>query len=132
MSKNKDGDKMKKINKKAIIGIIIIISIFFAIILLENQVQAFNPDQWRPDSMTNVTGGTRFLGVANKIIGMVQVIGSVTSVVTLVVIGIKYIMGSVEEKAEYKKTMKPYIIGAVMVFGITNILAIIQNIVSAF
>ena len=38
-------------------------------------------------------------------------------------------MGSVEEKAEYKKTMTPYVIGAFMVFGITNIIAIIIDIV---
>ena len=48
------------------------------------------------------------------------------------VIGIKYIMGSVEDKAEYKKTLKPYVIGAVLVFGITNILGIIQNMVGDF
>ena len=34
-------------------------------------------------------------------------------------------IGSVEEKAEYKKTMGPYALGAVMVFAITNILSII-------
>ena len=37
-------------------------------------------------------------------------------------------MGSVEEKAEYKKTMMPYIIGAFMLFGITNLLGILNSI----
>ena len=59
-------------------------------------------------------------------------IGSIVSVAALILIGIKYILGSVEEKAEYKKTLKPYLIGAVMVFAITNLLGIIQGIVTSF
>ncbi|MCI9110720.1 MAG: hypothetical protein HFH47_02775, partial [Bacilli bacterium] len=41
---------------------------------------------------------------------------------------IKYMVGSVEEKASYKKSMMPYVLGAVMVFAITNLLGIIVNI----
>ena len=37
----------------------------------------------------------------------------------------KYMAGGVEERAEYKKTMLPYVIGAILLFGITNILGII-------
>ena len=64
---------------------------------------------------------------ANEIIGLVQMIGTITSVLALIIIGIKYMVGSVEEKAEYKKTMQPYLIGTVMVFSITNIIFIIEN-----
>lgn len=67
---------------------------------------------------------------ANAVIGLVQMIGTITSVLALIIIGIKYMVGSVEEKAEYKKTMKPYLIGAVMVFSITNIIFIIEKLVS--
>ena len=37
--------------------------------------------------------------------------------------------GSVEEKAEYKKTMLPYVIGAVILFGITSFIGIIVDLV---
>ena len=66
--------------------------------------------------------------MANIIIGALQIIGTILSVAVLGVLGIKYMVGSVEEKAEYKKTLKPYVIGAVMVFGISNILAIVVKI----
>lgn len=120
---------MRKINKKLIIVLIIIISVTF----LTSNVQAseFNPNDYIPNSLTEVQGATKFQQLANKIIGMVQIVGSVTSVVALIAIGIKYILGSVEEKAEYKETLKPYVIGAIMVFGITNILALIQNLVAS-
>ncbi len=39
----------------------------------------------------------------NPILGTITVIGIVISAITLTVLGIKYMIGSVEEKAEYKK-----------------------------
>ena len=131
MFKNKDGGKMKKKSKIMIILIIAILTI----ILLINQVnatQVINPDSYKPDSPTEVTGATQFLNASNRLIGVIQVIGSLISVIALILIGIKYIIGSVEERAEYKKTLKAYLIGAVMVFAISNSLAIIQNIVTSF
>ena len=40
-------------------------------------------------------------------------------------------VGSVEERAEYKKAMMPYVIGAVMVFAITNLLGIMIEMTKA-
>lgn len=109
----------------------IILTIFMVCILFTNLVQAstFDPDYYEPKSTTNVINASQLETLGNKIIGVVQVIGSAISVIALVIIGIKYVLGSVEEKAEYKQTLKPYLIGAVLLFGITNLLAIIQNIV---
>ena len=86
-----------------------------------------NPAGWKPPTMTNADEVKK---IGNVIIGYIQLIGSIFSVITLIVIGIKYMTGSVEDKAEYKKTMKPYIIGATIVFGITNLLGIISSIAS--
>ncbi len=110
----------------------IICIVFIVCILFMSQVYAFNPYHYRPDSENSVTGATRLQEMGNNIVGVIQVIGSAISVITLVVIGIKYVMGSSAEKAEYKQTLKPYLIGAIMLFGITNILVIIENVVSAF
>ena len=66
--------------------------------------------------------------IGNRIIGAIQVIGSLVSVIAIIVIGIRYMLGSVEEKAQYKETLGPYLLGAVLVFGITNVLAIVYNI----
>lgn len=66
--------------------------------------------------------------LGNNIIGIIQIIGSFVAIIILIVLGIKYMTGSVEEKAEYKVTMKNYFIGAILLFGITNFIAIIQTI----
>lgn len=122
---------MNKNKKRLIVGLIIFI---LCILFIISQVQAadFDPNNYKPDSTSSVIGATRLENIGNRIIGIVQVIGSISSVIALILIGIKYVMGSVEEKAEYKKTLKPYLIGAIMVFGITNLLGIIQNIVIGF
>lgn len=67
--------------------------------------------------------------IGNSIIGTITVIASIISVIALIVLGIKYMLGSVEERAEYKKVLWPYFIGAIMVFGITNIINLIINLV---
>ena len=83
-----------------------------------------NPDDYKPGELD---ADDSTINMANKIIGAFQAIGSMVSVLALVIIGIKYMMGSVEEKAEYKKTMIYYIIGAILVFAISNISALLYD-----
>ena len=64
-----------------------------------------------------VAGTNEIKNVGNSVIGILQVVGIVLSVVVLIVLGIKYMMGSAEEKAEYKKTMIPYVVGAALIFA---------------
>ena len=80
-----------------------------------------------PDTYTgNDDYDTATIGeMGNQIIQIISVIGSIVSVIVLVVLGIKYMMGSAEEKAEYKKTLMPYIIGAAFVFAASAIAGII-------
>ncbi len=83
-------------------------------------------------SPTNFTGDSTYdtnsIGtIGNQVIRIVSTIGSIAAVIVLVVLGIKYMMGSAEEKAEYKKTLLPYIIGAALVFAASSIATIIFN-----
>ena len=67
--------------------------------------------------------------IGNSIIRTITVVASIISVIALIVLGIKYMLGSVEERAEYKKVSWPYFVGAIMVFGITNVLNLIINLI---
>ena len=71
--------------------------------------------------------GNEITGVGEKVIGIVTMLGSILAVLVLVILGIKYMMGSTDEKAEYKKSMLPYIIGAVLVFAASSIASVIYN-----
>ena len=83
-------------------------------------------------------GGTsvEFDKKVNKIVYIVQVVGSIISVIALVAMGIKYMFGSIEERAVYKNTMMPYAIGAIMVFGISNVTGLLyyiaKNMISGY
>lgn len=62
------------------------------------------------------TGSVQLEKKANYIFSTIRNIGIVLSVVILIIIGIKYMLGTVEEKANYKETLLPYIIGAFLLF----------------
>ena len=82
-----------------------------------------------PSTITGTTGaGTQSVTtLGQQILGIVQTVGSIAAVIVLVVLGIKYMMGSAEEKAEYKKTLIPYIIGAVLIFAASNVAGFIYD-----
>lgn len=117
---------MKKTTTKKIM--IILISIVFLFVFCSNSLAVFTTSYYQPDSLDEATGARTVQRIGNTIIGIIQIIGTITSVAVLTVLGIKYMLGSAEERAEYKKSMTPYLIGAVMVFAITNILGIIAPI----
>lgn len=68
--------------------------------------------------------------IGNNILGIIQIIGTLVSVGAIMILGIKYMVGSTEERAEYKKSMIPYIIGAVILFAAVNIANAIYDVVS--
>ena len=56
---------------------------------------------------------------------------SILAIIILIVLGVKYMMGSAEEKADYKKSMIPYIVGAVLVFASTAIVGVVYDMASS-
>ncbi len=105
--------------KTIAISIILITVFAMAGVLFEANAAAIGKD---PGTVKADTAATKKVDdMGSKIIGIVTTVASFASVGILVVLGIKYMMGSTEEKAEYKKTLLPYVIGAVFVFGASTI-----------
>lgn len=88
-------------------------------------VSGVNPNTLSAKTGTAATSAVNNFG--SNILGIVSTGASIIAVIILIVLGIKYMMGSAEEKAEYKKTLLPYIIGAIFVFGAGAICSIIFN-----
>lgn len=82
--------------------------------------------------LTGSTSGAQqdVMNIGNQIIGIITTVGVVVAVVILLVLGIKYMMGSASEKAEYKKTMIPYIVGAILIFGASAITKVVVGLAS--
>ncbi len=79
---------------------------------------------------TNTAASSDVTKIGNQIIGIITTVGVVVAVIILLVLGIKYMMGSASEKAEYKKTMIPYIVGAILIFGASAITKVVVNLAS--
>lgn len=109
--------------KKQIVGIMIsILIIFINVVSYGFSVENMTGKDLPGDTQTKIDN------FGQGIIKVITTVGSICSVVVLIMLGIKYMMGSVEEKAEYKKTLLPYVIGASMVFAASSLVSIIYNI----
>ena len=113
-------------NKKMVKALITILC-FTMIASLSVSVFATQIGNVTIDPDTEGNGTTTATNIGNRVIGVIQVVGILIAVGVLMVLGIKYMMGSAEEKAEYKKTFIPYIIGAVLVFAASALANIIYN-----
>ena len=65
--------------------------------------------------------------IGNRILGIIQMVGTLIAVGVVMILGIKYMMGSVEEKAEYKRNMVPYVIGAILLFAAVNVTTVVYD-----
>lgn len=74
--------------------------------------------------------GTTVTNTAGQILTIVRIVGMAVAVIMLTILGIKYVAASPNEKADYKKGMTVYVIGAVLLFGASLLLGVIQNFVN--
>ena len=109
-------------NKK-VVKIFSIVMIAIMLISVACTVFALTPEDIQPIDPNN----DKIQDIGGRIIGILQAVGIVLSVVVLIIIGLKYMMGSAEEKAEYKKTLMPYLIGAALIFTASAFAQVVYN-----
>jgi len=89
-----------------------------------------NVNAYRP---SNTIGGTsQLVDKTSIILTAITNVGMIVSVLIPAILGIKYMIGSIEEKAEYKKDMIPYLVGACLLFGVCTFVKILQSIGNSF
>lgn len=114
---------MKK-TSKLIVALLIILSILM--ISVSSFATELTPGSFGTgtidDSQTSI-----IKGMGGQIIGVVRTVGVLVAVVILLILGIKYMVGSAEEKADYKKSMIPYLVGAVLIFAASTIAGIVYD-----
>ena len=71
--------------------------------------------------------GNKVTKIAGQILTIVRIVGMAVAVIMLTILGIKYVAASPNEKADYKKGMTVYVIGAVLLFGASALLGVIQK-----
>ena len=110
---------------KAIAMLIMLVTIFTMTCAVFETYAAKSPSDI---SAIDTSGEDSMAKLGGQAISIVTTIGSIAAVIVLIILGLKYMMGSTEEKAEYKKTLMPYVIGAILVFAASAIAGIVYNI----
>lgn len=101
-----------------LLAVLVIGAIATPVLAADVDVNSFSGDTSDTEGITNIF---------NKVIGIVQVIGTGVAVIMLIYIAIKYLVASPEGKGEIKKSAIMYVVAAVILFAAVNILAIIQG-----
>ena len=80
-------------------------------------------------NMSDIYGDnpTKAIGRAGDILGYIVFIGYIIAIIMLIIMGIRFVIAAPEGKAELKKTFVPYVIGCVILFSGSTLIAIIQN-----
>ena len=117
-----------------IIIVFIVIQMFCTNICMAADV--LDPNKWDPSkqesSVIAPDDDQQFIKKVDVILSTIRNIGIVVSVGALMIIGIRFMTGSIEEKAEFKQVMPGYIIGAILVFSVSVLPNLIFNIVQNF
>ncbi len=74
-----------------------------------------DPEKFKPDE-SKLEGNGVVIAKAEVIASIIRNCGIVLSIIIMMVIGIKAMVGSVEEKSEFKEVLPLYVIGALMIF----------------
>lgn len=107
------------------IKIISVLIIAMMLIMATTAVFATTPEDIGGKIDTSNTD--KITDIGGQVLGVIRVIGTIISVGGMLLLGIKYIMGSVEEKAEYKKSFIPYFIGCILLFAASNLAQMIYT-----
>lgn len=89
---------------------------------------AINPDSYK--TTLGYDDATYIFNKGGQVLKILRNIAAIVAVVTISIIGVRYMLGSVEQRAEYKQTMMPVVVGCILVGGLAGILTIIQSIFS--
>ena len=113
---------------KGTVKIIAMLLVVMTLVMVSTQVFAIDA-KGIVDSIegTAKTTGTNdsLNATAGKIVALIRNIAVIAGVILLSVLGIKYMLGSAEEKADYKKSLIPLVVGIIVVMAASQIVTMI-------
>ncbi len=107
-----------------------ILSALLIVVMLVSATSMVFAGELTPGSVTatyDSTESSSLTSLAGKVLGWVRNIAAVISVIILAILGVKFMIGSTEERAEYKKSFLPLIIGLFVVLSASTLATWIWN-----
>lgn len=93
----------------------------------EINVNTYNPSKYKNEYFTPEDQNV-VKGITENTAGYLAGAAVIISLIALIVIGIKYILGSTTEKVEYKKNLLPVVVGILIIVGISSIVGILSQV----
>ena len=94
----------------------------YASSITESMRSLWNKDDSSASSIKKKMGG--------KVLYVTQRVGYAVALITLTILGIRYMYSSTNDKATIKEKLMAYVIGAVILFGFSTVLGIINSFIS--
>ena len=136
----------KIINNRAVKVVFTMLLLF---VLLNTNVYATNPTTQSKTSLRDIIGGARdfvsqgeqgnskdpgmdntsMKNASELVYNIFLILGMAVAVIVGMIMGIKFITGSIDEKADVKNSLIPYVAGCVVVFGAFAIWKFVLNII---
>lgn len=120
---------------KKTVKILTILLIAITLITFTTNVFAVTGTQLKPSSLDDkIDYGSsddtdKLMTQTGKVMGAIRNVSIIAAVIIIMVLGVKFMLGSVEEKAEYKKSFMPLIVGIVLVVAATSIATFVIGII---
>ena len=111
---------------------LILLLIILTTITLNNNIvvaETIDPGFYNPGGIDR-GDADRVVNIAGKILGAVRNCGIIISVIVIAIIGLKYMFCSLEEKANYKENMIPYVVGCFILMMATTIPSLVYDILN--
>ena len=116
--------------KSKIMKISVVLITILLVVFITNVEASGMIDQIQQNIKTDTDAAKSATSFGKNIIGAIQVVGVGIAIIMLLYIAMKYMIAAPSEKAEYKKTLISYTIGAVILFGAMGILELVKNVMT--
>ncbi len=126
---------MRKTVKKVILTITLLLAIFLLISpnvygISDMFTQADNFIK-KEDSSTITIPEEKLQEMSETLYNVLLVIGIILAVIIGLILGIKFMTGSIEEKVKVKETLIPYVAGCIIIFGAFTIWKVVVEVLKS-
>ena len=116
--------------------LVVLFTVLFCILCVTNSVYAYD---WsgKLSSIDNATGandgglGEKTTNIVGAIINVVRIVATGVAIIMIIVVAMKYMTSAPGDRADIKKHAVPFVVGAIVLFGSSGILSIIQKFASS-
>jgi len=117
---------------------VLLIMILLIVIAIDSCIETVSIAALKSSDLSNLKGIVTYKEVKgfkksiSTVLGVVRIVGLVIAIVMLAVIGSKYMMAAPSDRADLKKYIPRYVIGAMVLFSASAIVTIVRDAVLKF